>query len=449
MPASSQRCSFFHFLASAVAGLASFTIASAQTMQLKESYSPGYQYHVSTRVSLSGKLVLPAEKGKSAPTPLAISGESAIEYDERIFGLEADGQVKQTIRIYRRMDFQRKVGDSTQSHSLRPEVRRLVILRNKDQGVPFSPDGPLTWGEIDLVRTDVFTPALAGLLTDKAVQPGDRWIASESAVRSLTDLERIEEGRIECHFEQYTNIENRKHARIAFAGSVRGTNEDGPNRQRLDGYFYFDLESNHLSYISLNGVNTPLDKDGKEMGRIEGTYVLTRQAHQRSKDLSDEALRGVILEPTDDNTLLLYDNPDLGVRFLYPRRWRVGGIRGRQLTIDSTDGSGILVTFEPLATLPTATQFQTESREWLQKQKAKIHGIGQPTRLQGPPKQIDHFAYDVELAGRRGLLDYFVIRQDTGGATLAARLQTHDQTNLRKEVDRIVRTMTIVREQKR
>ena len=31
-------------------------------------------------------------------------------------------------------------------------------------------------------------------------------------------------------------------------------------------------------------------------------------------------LRGVALEPSADNTLLLYDNPDMGVRFLHPRR---------------------------------------------------------------------------------------------------------------------------------
>src|SRR5579859_6020705 len=77
---------------------------------------------------------------------------------------------------------------------------------------------------------------------------------------------------------------------------------------------------------------------GKEQGRIEGQFVLTRQANTGARDLTEEALRGIKLEPDDDNTLLLYDNDEVGVRFLYPRRWRVAGVRGRQLGIDETNG---------------------------------------------------------------------------------------------------------------
>ncbi len=293
------------------------------------------------------------------------------------------------------------------------------------------------------MRTDVFTPALAGLLPGKPVQPGDRWVAAEEAVQELTDLERIEEGQIECRLEQLTTLESRRHARIAFSGIVRGTNEDGPNRQQLDGYIYFDMESNHVSYLSLKGISTLLDKDGKEVGRIEGNFVLTRQAHQRSKDLSDEALKGVVLEPNDDNTLLLYDNADLGVRFLYPRRWHVAGASGRQVTMDTSDGSGLLLTLEPLANLPTAAQFQAEPREWLQKEKGKVLRTDAPVRLQAAPRELDHFAYDVELKGQRVLLDYYLVRQASGGATLAARLLANDQTAICKEVERIARSVTI------
>src|SRR5207302_5852533 len=120
------------------------------------------------------------------------TGKSAIEYDERVLTADTDGQVQKTFRIYRRIDFQRKVGDRPQESTIRPSVRRLVVLRHENAEVPFSPDGPLTWGEIDLVRTDVFTPALLGLLSEKAVNLGDRWKASKAAIQELTDMERIE-----------------------------------------------------------------------------------------------------------------------------------------------------------------------------------------------------------------------------------------------------------------
>lgn len=421
--------------------------ASAQdAVRLREQFPAGYQYHVSTRVELSGTMALPAEKGKPAPKPLAMTGDSAIEYDERVLSPGKAGDVDKTARIYRRMDFQRTVAGQRQQNTLRSAVRRLVILRHNNAEVPFSPDGPLMWNEIDLVRTDVFTPALAGLLPAQEVRVGDRWSASNAAVQELTDLEKIDEGRVECRLEQLTRLESRRHARVAFAGAVRGVNEDGPNRQQLEGYFYFDLESSHLSYLYLKGTSFLLNKDGKEMGRVEGRFVLTRQANQKSKDLTEEALKGVVLEPNADNTQLLYDNPDLGVRFLHPRRWRVAGVRGAQVALDETGGNGLLLTLEPAATVPTGPQFLVESREYMERQKAKILRVHPLQRVQTPAVQaLEHFALEADVMGERVVMDYYVLRQARGGATLAARLLPTDLAALQKEVEDIARSVTVTK----
>jgi hypothetical protein len=410
---------------------------------LREPFAAGDQFHVSCRVEVTGSLSLPAAKEQAAPKALPVTGQSAIDYDERVLAVAADGQVQKTARLYRRIDFHRQVGDQQQQNTLRPGVRRLVLLRHQQAEVPFSPDGPLTWGEIDLVRTDVFTPALSGLLPDRPVRPGDRWTGTAAAVQELTDLERIEEGGLECRLEELTTLEKRRHARVALSGTVRGTNEDGPNRQRLEGYYYFDLESNHLSYLYLKGVHTLLDKDGRALGGVEGRFVLTRQARQRCADLSDAALKGVALEPSADNTLLLYDNPDLGVRFLHPRQWRVAGVRGRQVALDEAKGSGLLVTVESAARVPTGAQFLAESQDWLKQQKAKVLRADPPRRLPGAPQEVEQFALEVDLSGQRVWLDYYVVRQTAGGATVAARLLTAELAGLRQDVERIVRSVQI------
>ncbi|MGH7221692.1 MAG: hypothetical protein ACRELF_00525, partial [Gemmataceae bacterium] len=397
------------------------SLAAEDAISLRERFPSGYEYHVRTRVDLSGTLTLPAEKGKPAPKPLSVRGSSAIEYDERILDVGQDNDVRKTVRLCRRTDFRRTIGDRPQENSLRPEVRRLILLRQKNKEVPFSPDGPLMWGEIDLIRTDVFTPALAGLLPGHAVRRGDRWSATQSAIQELTDQDRIEEGSLECRLEQLTTVEKRRHARISFHGAIRGANEDGPNRQELDGYFYFDLQSNHLSYLYLQGKHVMLDKDGKEVGRVEGRFVLTRQANTRSPDLSDTALKEVATEPNADNTLLLYDNRELGVRFLYPRRWHVASVRGSQVTLDSADGSGVLVTLDPLTRAPTGARFLAESREWLGKQQARLLRVEAPRTLRASPI-LEHFAMDAEMGKQKIVMDYYVTRQNNGGATLAARL---------------------------
>jgi hypothetical protein len=409
-------------------------------IRLEERFPLGYQYRVSMRVDLTGSLTQPAEKGQ-APKTLAVVGDSAIDYDERVLDV-ADGTVRRALRLVRRMDFRRTIGDRPQETSLRKTVSRLVLLRRGHTEVPFSPDGPLTWGEIDMVRTDVFTPALAGLLPSGAVRLGETWVAATSAVSELTDMERLTEGKVECRLEQITRLAERRQARVSLRGSVAGADEDGPCRHQLDGYFYFDLESNHLSYLLLNGRHALLDKDGKEAGHVKGRFVLTRQVLGNQPELGDDAFRHVSLQPNADNTLLLYDNPDLGVRFLYPRRWRVAVVRGSQVALDADGGAGLLITLDPLARVPTGEQFLGESRVYLVRQKVAVLRTEAPRLVQASPA-LEQFALEAEVGGQKFLMDYYVARQDKGGATLAARLPPADQANLRKEVERIARSLRV------
>jgi hypothetical protein len=418
---------------------------AGDTVVLQERFQTGYQYHVSTRVELTGTLSVPTEKDHP-PKPLPLTGSSAVEYDERILGLQTGGGVSKTARIYRRVDFQRKVGDQPQQSTIRPDVRRLAVLRLNQTEVPFSPDGPLTWNELDLVRTDVFTAALTGLFPGKPVRPGDRWAAEDGAVQELTDLKRLDQGKVECRLDQLTVMEKRRHARVAFSGTVRGINEDGPNRQQLEGYFLFDLESNHLSYLYLHGLSFLLDKDGKTVGQVEGRFVLTRQANTSCRELESESWKGAASEPTAENTLLLYENRDQGLRFLFPRRWRVTWSRGPQVALDEPNGSGLLITVESLKRTPTALQFQGEVRTWLQQQKFKELRVDAPKRLAANASSLDEFAIDAEVTGQRVLLDYYIVTNPPlGGATLAARVMPADLATLRSELERIARSVTITR----
>ena len=139
-----------------------------------------------------------------------MAGKSSIEYDERILPVDAKLADHKSLRLYKRIDFSRTIGDQKQEMTVRPEVRRLVIMRKVQAKVLFSPDGPLTWGEIDLLRTDIFLPSIAGLLPATPVKPGDRWKVSETAVLELTDMEKITEGDLTCKLEEETILNGRR-----------------------------------------------------------------------------------------------------------------------------------------------------------------------------------------------------------------------------------------------
>ncbi|MFL6113210.1 MAG: hypothetical protein ACJ786_17905, partial [Catenulispora sp.] len=122
-------------------------------------------------MKLTGRLAVPLEKGKP-PQVVTLAGESRLLYDERVLAADEPNMLK-AVRAYREVEFKRTLGMIAQEQSIRPSVRRMVVMKSGPRKAPFSPDGPLTWGEIDAVRTDVFIPAaVPGLLPTGPVKPG-------------------------------------------------------------------------------------------------------------------------------------------------------------------------------------------------------------------------------------------------------------------------------------
>jgi hypothetical protein len=177
---------------------------------------------------------------------------------------------------------------------------------------------------------------------------------------------------------------------------------------------------------------------------MEGVCVLTRRLKSSNADLKDAAVTRLKLEPDDENTLLLYENPDLGIKLQHSRRWRVGRVQGRQITLDETHGNGLLITVEPPKLIPTTEQFMRESKELLSQKKAKFAKSENPTRVANAPVELDRFSFEVELGTERTWMDYYVARQQLGGACFAARLLPDGRETMRKEVEKIARSLVVV-----
>ncbi|MFO0826114.1 MAG: hypothetical protein U0792_23860 [Gemmataceae bacterium] len=412
---------------------------------LTEKFEPGHASKVDVVVKLTGKLAVPAQKGKAAEL-VSIAGVSRVTYEERVL-VPDDAASLKAVRAYRDVQFERSVGSNTQDAGIRPSVRRMVVIKSENRRAPFSPDGPLTWGEIDVVRTDVFNPAVVpGLLPAGTVKKGQTWKASAVAVAELTDMEKVEEGEITVEFLGTADVGKQRMARLRVSGSVRGVNQDGPSRQKLEGTAYFDLDANVLSYFSLKGTHELLDGNGQVVGRIEGQFTMMRSRLEKlPSDLSDASLRGLDLRPTSENTLLLYDDPRLGVRFLYPRGWRVGAVQGKQVTLDHARGSGILITVEPDSKVPTADDFAKEILAFLTKQKATITATEKPTRVRAEPVQLDRFAFEATFGMEKARLEYAVLKQTDGGVTVAGRIPEADEVLLKPEVERVIRSLSVTK----
>jgi hypothetical protein len=352
------------------------------------------------------------------------------------------------VRNYLDVSYRRTLENRPQEADIRPAVRRMVVLRS-DRGkkAPFSPDGPLLWSEIDVVRTDLFAPALVpALFSPEPVQVGSSWLAAPRAVQELTDFDPVESGEIRLRYEANVTLEGRNYARLTLTGQVQGTTEDGPARQRLDGTIFFDLAAARLASLNIRGTRELLGPNGETTGRIEGQFTLTRTLAQSADRISEAALQGILLAPDAENTLLLYDDADLGARFLYPRRWRVAKVQGRQLTLEEPRGGGVLLTLEPGEKLPTVQQYLQESRDYLSRQGAKVTAISTPQRWTGwkPGLTGERFRLDAEFPAKALQLEYAVVRGASGGAVVAGRWRRDESAELTTDWERILQTLELI-----
>jgi hypothetical protein len=413
-------------------------------ISFRERLRTGDLYHVKTRVELTGSFTPPPAMTGKTPPAIQLQGASSIDYEERILTLTEAGEVTRTARVTNRFDFLRTLGGQKQQIGLRPEVKRLVVLRKGPTEVPFSPDGPLTWGELDVVRTDVFVPALLGLLPRESVRAGDRWKASDLAVRELTDLEKIDSGSLECRLEGITTPRKNRMATIRFTGTLQGISEDGPVRHRLTGSLLYDLDDQFLTTVILNGTMTLTSPKGDEMGKVEGRFALERSRDTSAKELSDAGLKGAKLEPDEENTRLLYDNPLQGVRFIYPRSWRIAREADGQIALDSGTGGGLMITLDPAGKTPTLRQLQEESRAWMTKNKGTVLREIPAATLRTRPR-LETFSLETKLDGQNFWMDYYLTDQAEGGASIAVRLLPKELTATRKEAESIARSLTRTR----
>ena len=421
--------------------LATSLARADEPIRLAEKVAVGSVFRVTSNSTINGELQTPAEKDKPSER-VKIGGRSAIDYAERILPVEPKDADHKTFRIYEKIDFRKTAGDRTDEMTLRPAVRRLVLMKKGPAKVPFSPDGPLLWGEIDLLRTDLMTPALAGLLPTNDVKTGDSWKASAAAVAELTDLEKIEKGELTCTLEKVESLGPRTVAHVRLAGTLEGINEDGPTRQNLSGRLQVDVGAQYISFLRIDGEHYLLDDKGKEAGKIAGTFELTRSPMSGLAALSDATVKGLDVNPSEENTRLLYDSAETGVRFVHSRNWRVVRTSGRQITLDESDGSGLLITLDTAQGVPAPAQYLQEAIKEMQGRGAKLLDRNGPERL---AEGLDRFTLEAQEGKEKVSMDYFVIRQEKGGATLAARLPATQRDARKKELERLARSFVVTR----
>ena len=296
--------------------LAAVRSLAADRVELKEDAAGGRILEVAADVDVSGKLY--PQPGADKALKLAV--EARFRYAERVLpatGREAESL--RSVRLYSEARASIEAGEQISNATLRPAVRLIVAQGQADGLELFSPSGPLTYGELELVRIPGDTLAVLALLPASAVETGESWKAPGWSLPLLSGQEAIEKGELTVKLE---SIESDT-ARISFAGEVTGAALGAPSVVGIEGHLLFDLEQKLVKGIELS------QTEKRSIGAVSpGLDVTAKSTVQRAPAsrpvrLSDKDLAQVPLEPNPASRLLTFEAPAWNLRFYHDRRWHL------------------------------------------------------------------------------------------------------------------------------
>lgn len=170
-------------IGTALAVLASAVPATGQdtpAVRLAEEVKPGDCFRYELGLTVTGKMKV--DRGGKAES-LPLSAKARHQFVERA-EVAAENGVGQAVRHYAEAASETVIGVDRTRRTLGADRRLIVAQRAADGTLHYSPDGPLTRDELDLVAEHFDTLCLPGLLPNKEVKPGDTWPIDAGAAQA-------------------------------------------------------------------------------------------------------------------------------------------------------------------------------------------------------------------------------------------------------------------------
>lgn len=269
---------------------------------------------VDVRVDAEGSLG--EEAAKLPPTPWKVRAHLA--YEEQIL-TPGDGRARPIygIRAYQEAGADLSVGEKALQPKLRPDRRQLAFSYIDGEFTLFSPDGPLTRDELDLLDVVANSVILDQLLPQQSARPGQEWEVPDEVIASILGLESVLSNTTRCRITEITSTV----VRVELAGNVRGRVMGATSRMEILARFQYPTNRPKISWLAM------AIRDQRTAGFVDGPFQglirlqLTRQARPQPQHLNPEKAGTLVFPPAAEQTKLIYRNESAGYQLLYDRKW--------------------------------------------------------------------------------------------------------------------------------
>jgi hypothetical protein len=284
---------------------------------LEEPASDSRVFSVNSRLEVSGQLETAVGGGKAVALKLKVNASHKYR-ERRLTGTGRDAEAFRSLRDYD--DAAAKIEVDQQITSARlPESRTLLVAYGTREGVGFyCPTGPMSYGELELLRMPGDSLAGLALLPPKAVSVGEKWSTSSWVIQMITGTEAVLKSDLTCELQSV----RADVAKVKFQGRIEGATAGAASELEISGHYLFDLKGKYLKRLEMT------QKEKRSVGSVTpgvdvvAKIVFDRQPEKEAGRLNDALIAKIPLEPDESVMLLRFRSP-WNVGFLYDRNWHV------------------------------------------------------------------------------------------------------------------------------
>ncbi len=312
-----QRWLAFGILSAYASFVSVVTCFAAETCDLTADLKSGQVQQVQAVLEVRGDLLVKAEEGGQQKLPIVVTGK--VCYDERLLTVSASKNVRRAVRHYSEAKAEVKVGQGLAKPALNPERRIIVSQTDDDGAVLFSPLGPLSRDDLELVDIPGNSLAVPGVLPSRSIQVGDRWMLDREPLAVLLGLDVITQSDVQGTLEKLDGST----AILVIDGAAEGAVEGVVSKIEIRAKANFDVTRRAVTWLAAN------IRERREIGQAEpGFDVVARirlalSPQSQSDALDDQKLGELALTPDAGSTLLEFHPLKSGFRLIHDRRWRV------------------------------------------------------------------------------------------------------------------------------
>ncbi|QEL17997.1 hypothetical protein [Limnoglobus roseus] len=306
-----------HAIASLVslAALRSRSAAEEGSVHLGENPKVGDTFLCDLQLTVSGKLKVERD-GK--PDTIPLEAKAKHQLLERVEAV-TDGGIQKAVRHYREAGSDRVTGVDRGKQLLADDRRGIVVQRTATGPVHYSPAGPLTRDDLELVSEHFETLAIPGLLPNKPVKVGESWAVSNDTAQAVCLFDGLVKNDL---VGKFTGVKD-GNALFTIEGKAEGIEQGAKVKLTVAAQGTFDTAKHVV--VAIRWEQTDERDQGPVSPALEAkaTIVLTRTAQAvDSKELAEVHAK----LPADGKVpevLTQLRHADAAYEMLYPRDWYI------------------------------------------------------------------------------------------------------------------------------